>query len=327
VATSVLIRIEDEPPATRLDYLRSTLASTFAPFDVRVDADGPLRASIHTGQVGTVAVTKVSGPRMDARRTAKLIRVSDPEMFKIDVQARGRTVFAQNGCEAALLPGDFTLVDLSRPLRVRDVGDVHEVVAVQFPRAALPLRHDELARLTAVRVRGRDNLGAPISALARHLAGRLGDYGATDGTRLSAALMDLLIVALAERLDRGTAVSFATRRRALLVSVQAFIEGRLTDPRLSPSGIAAAHHISLRSLQKLFEDQETTAGQWIRERRLRRCRRDLLDPALSDLPVSAIAYRWGFADAPHFTRVFRDAYGYPPGEYRRLRPETSAPAA
>jgi AraC-like DNA-binding protein len=139
--------------------------------------------------------------------------------------------------------------------------------------------------------------------------------------------MDLLIVALAERLDRGTAVSFATQRRARLVSVQAFIEGRLADPHLSPSGIATAHHISLRSLQKLFEDQGTTAGQWIRERRLERCRRDLLDPALSGLPVSAIAFRWGFADAPHFSRVFRDAYGYPPGAYRRLRPEISAPAA
>jgi AraC-like DNA-binding protein len=32
-------------------------------------------------------------------------------------------------------------------------------------------------------------------------------------------------------------------------------------------------------LHRLFETQETTAAEWIRHRRLDRCRRDLLDPA------------------------------------------------
>jgi AraC-like DNA-binding protein len=300
------------------------VASTIAPFDVRAGTDGPIRTSIHTAQVGTVAVTKVTGESFDARRTPRLIHASDPELFKIDVQVRGRTVYTQSGRQAALSPGDLTLVDLSRPSRVNDVGPVHQVVAVKFPHAALPLRHDELARLTAVRVPGHDGLAAPICALARHLARHLDEYGATDGTRLSAALMDLLIVALAERLDRRDIVASATRRRALLASVQAFIEGRLSDPRLSPSTIARAHHISLRSLHKLFEEQGTTVGRWIRERRLERCRRDLLDPALSDLPASTIAFARGLTDPAHFNRAFKHAYGHPPGEYRRLRPPVAA---
>lgn len=104
-----------------------------------------------------------------------------------------------------------------------------------------------------------------------------------------------------------------------MTNVQAFIDRRLADPRLSPGTIAAAHHISLRLLHKLFEEHGTSVGRWIRDRRLERCRRDLLDPALSDVPASAIAFGWGFADAAHFTRVFREAYGHPPGEYRRLR--------
>jgi AraC-like DNA-binding protein len=55
---------------------------------------------------------------------------------------------------------------------------------------------------------------------------------------------------------------------------------------------------------------------WIRERRLERCRRALLDPALRHWSVSAIAAHWGFVDAAHFSRVFRAAYGLPPAEYR-----------
>jgi AraC-like DNA-binding protein len=316
---SVLIRIEDEPPAARLDYFRHALASTIAPYDLRVDTGSPLRGvSIQAGQVAGVGVTRVLGPgRFECRRTPQLISSSDPERFKIDVQVQGSTVFAQGGREVALRPGDFTLVDLSRPSRVGNTGDGQEIVAVQFPPAALRLRDGDLARLTALRMPGRDGLGAAIGALARHLARRLDDRSATDDALLSAALMDLLIVGFAERLDRVEAVPSATRRRALLANVRAFIDRRLADPRLSPAAIAAAHHVSPRLLYNLFEEQGTSVGRWIRERRLERCRRDLLDPALGHVPASAIAMGWGFADAAHFSRVFRARYGLPPGEYRR----------
>jgi AraC-like DNA-binding protein len=255
------------------------ISDTIVPFGVRVDADRDLRAQILTGRIGMVEVTKVSGPPLRVFRTPRLIRDSDPKLFKIDVQVRGRTVFAQGDREAALAPGDFTLLDLSRPCQVADRGDEHEVVAVKFPHAALPLLHDELERVTA-------------------------------------ALMDLLIVALAERLGRAATLAPTTQRRALLASVQGFIDERLADPELSPSAIAAAHHISLRYLHKLFEAQPTTVSGWIRQRRLERCRRDLLDPALGDWSVSAIAARWGLIDAAHFGRLFRAAYGLPPAEYR-----------
>jgi AraC-like DNA-binding protein len=56
---------------------------------------------------------------------------------------------------------------------------------------------------------------------------------------------------------------------------------------------------------------------WIRERRLERCRRDLLDPVLAERPVSAVAARWGLTDPAAFSRLFRAAYGVPPLEYRR----------
>jgi AraC-like DNA-binding protein len=311
-----VIRAEDEPPRTRRDYFRQVMADAIVPFDPRIDADDDFRGEVLTGSVGPVHVARVTGPPMTSFRTPRLIRTSDPELFKIDVLLSGRTVFAQGDREAALTPGDLTLLDLSRPARFADRGDEHEVLAVMFPHDALPFRHDELERMTAVPISGRDGLGAPISALARHMVRHLEDYGPTDGARLATALMDLLIVALGQRLDRGESVAPDTRRRALLAGVQAFIDRRLADPELSPSAIAAANHISLRYLHKLFETQHTTVAGWIRQRRLERCRQDLLDPALRHWSVSAIAGRWGLTNAAHFSRLFRAAYGLPPAEYR-----------
>jgi transcriptional regulator GlxA family with amidase domain len=41
--------------------------------------------------------------------------------------------------------------------------------------------------------------------------------------------------------------------------------------------------------------------------------------------VAAIAARWGFSSAAHFSQVFRGAHGIPPGEYR-LRTQAGATA-
>lgn len=71
--------------------------------------------------------------------------------------------------------------------------------------------------------------------------------------------------------------------------------------------IAAAHHISVRRLHKLFEDQPQTVAALIRQHRLERCRADL---ARSDRTVTAVAARWGFSDPAHFSRLFKATYGY-----------------
>jgi len=145
----------------------------------------------------------------------------------------------------------------------------------------------------------------------------LDDYGAADGARLGTTLVDLLTAALAARLDREDEIPSDSRQQALRRRVHAFIEQRLGDPELTPGTIAAAHHVSVRYLYKLFEDRPSGVAAWIRQRRLERSRRDLLDPALADRPVSAIAARWGLTDPAAFSRLFRAAYGVPPLEYRR----------
>jgi len=169
------------------------------------------------------------------------------------------------------------------------------VVALTFPRAAVPLRPDALGRVTGVRVRGDRGAGALVSSIARRLIEQVDNLSAADGERLGTAVLDLLAVGLATRLGRADDIPHEGRRRALLVRIQTFIETQLGDPELTPSGVAAAHYISIRYLHKLFETEQTTVADWIRRRRLDRCRRDLLDPAYRAAPVGAIGMRWASA--------------------------------
>ena len=52
----------------------------------------------------------------------------------------------------------------------------------------------------------------------------------------------------------------------------------------------------------------------------------LTNPAYADLSISAIASRWGLPSAPHFSRLFRDAYGCSPREFRRSAADGEVPA-
>jgi AraC-like DNA-binding protein len=312
---SMVLRAADAPVASREDYWRHVVEETIGPLELQTPPDVDNQLLI--GDAGAVRVAELTAGRPGgADRTAKHVRRSDLDVCKVDVLVRGRGVIAQDGREAVVGPGDFTFVDLSRPARWR--MSAMRVVAVVFPRQLLPLRPEEAAEISAVRLPGDQGTGALVSSLARELVRRLNGLGASDGARLGSAVIDLFTVALAARLDRGGRVPPEVRQRALLQRVHAFIEARLDNPELSPTTVAAAHYISVRSLYKLFEAEQASVAGWIRRRRLERCRRDLLDPTLAARPVSAIAARWGLSNAAHFSRAFRAAYGVSPVEYRLM---------
>src|SRR5205085_1241587 len=149
----------------------------------------------------------------------------------------------------------------------------------------------------------------------------LDETGSRDGIRLAGNVLDLLGTVLAERLDCAPPDPDAAHR-ALMVQITAYIEAHLGEAGLAPAQIAAAHHISLRQLHKLFHASGTTVAGWIRQRRLEHCGHDLRDPRWCGRPVAAIGARWGYPDPAHFSRLFKAAYGVGPRDYRasvRLR--------
>jgi AraC-like DNA-binding protein len=303
----------------RVERVRQGICESIAPFDFRVADDQDCLVEPHSLDLGMVRIACVSGGSFDGAvtRTSRLIRRSDPELCKIDLQLRGRTVVEQDDRQAALGAGAFTFVDLSRPCQL--AGGLGGVAAVMFPRTLLPFRYRDTRWLTGVGFDPREASSALVAALVGHVVDRAAEFTAPADVRVGTAIVDLIVAALSVRLDRPEAVPPGTRSRVLTWRVKTFIEDRLDDPELSPERIAAAHHISLRYLYRIFEAQQTTVGSWIRTRRLEHCRRDLCDPALLRRPVSAIGCRWGFVDATHFTRAFKREYGVTPGEYRRMQ--------
>lgn len=323
-------RTKDLPVAERFGSWHDMTASTLIPNAIRSDHEADFRASARVLDLGGMQVSALAYPSLETRRTPKLIRSSDPECYQLMLNLRGSHRLLQGGRDTTSGPGEVMLYNTSRPWQGWAAADQDSVgtvrgVMVQFPRALLPLPANKVDQLTAVRLPGREGMGAVLSGYLTQLTAGATAYTAADGARLATCTLDLLTAFLAHHLDATAAMPPQTRHRALLMKIHAFIQQHLGDPGLSPDAVAAAHHISLRSLHRLFQDQDTTVAGWIRARRLERCRRDLADPLLSNQPIHALAARWGFANPAHFSRAFRAVYGLGPQDYRRQHQADRAP--
>jgi AraC-like DNA-binding protein len=317
---STLITTDQVPPADRVDFMRQMTASTWVPMECRsehmVGSWGRFRAS----GLGPMQVVVMDVMPTTVSRTPALISQADPDLLKILMACgEGTSVVTQGGRQARVSNGEFACYDTRRPYEVAcGAGAEHPVrlLTFMFPPSLLPLSRSLLSRLAAVSIPASPGVGELTSQFPIQLSRNVDHYSPADAARLSAAALEVLATRLAHELDVRDWGTPEARRHALLTTVQGFIQQHLADPGLSPAAIAAAHHMSLRSLHQLFHDEGLTVADWIRRRRLECCRRDLADPALAARPVAAIAARWGFSSAGDFSRVFRAVHGLPPSEYR-----------
>jgi AraC-like DNA-binding protein len=309
------VRTATVPARDRFDFWRQVVSDTFVPLEAWRTGKGAFRGELRGASLGALRFYQVSSDSHAVRRTPRLISASPGEYFKVGLQRRGRSVLAQDGREAALSPGDFAVYDTTRPYTFA-FDEPHEVLILIFPRPLLGLPAEQVARLTATPLSGRHGVGALISTFLLRAAEVLDEVDVRDNARLAGTVLDLLCTALAGRLDTRPAAGDGVRH-ALLTQAVSFIEQHLGEADLDPAQIAAALHISVRYLHKLFHAEGTSVAAWIRRRRLEACGHDLRDPAQADRPVSAIAARRGLPDAAHFSRLFRATFGRSPRDYRR----------
>lgn len=290
---------------------RSLLAERLQPLDV-VGADDDFVASVVGGEIDQVRFARIRTAPHTAERTDRLAASGDPHYW-VAYQCAGTSTIEQAGQRASLRPGDFTVYDSSMPYR-RVFPEASDTLVILIPQQRLPLPPRAIAGLSAVRIAGDAGLGAVVSAFLGALAEQVGELSPGVGFRLVRGAIELISSALAEQLG-VVGPSPSQRHFEQLRGVRDWIIAHLDEPALTPATIAAATFVSTRQLHLLFEEQGTTVGTWIRERRLDMARRDLESPGVP-APIREIAARWGFADPGHFARAFRAVYGVTPRLYR-----------
>ena len=299
--------------ARNISEFRAAVSESFVPLQVSTAGPDHFRGIIRGASVDEVHVNEVRATSHVVERTPELIARSDRSYFKLSLMLAGTGMLIQDDREAVLQAGDLAVYDTDRPYSLVFDDDFRTMV-VMFPKHLISLPSDMIGQLTAVRISGQGGLGGMVVPYLTQLAGNLDQLAGTTGARLAHSALDLVTTVFTREL--GLDEVSADPHRALVQRIRSYIDRNLASTDLGPATIASAHFISTRHLHGLFQEQGVTVSTWIRTRRLEQCRRDLLDPMLADRPVAAIAARWGFVDAAHFSRAFKTAFGISPSEYR-----------
>jgi AraC-like DNA-binding protein len=269
------------------------------------------RGSLSGVRLGAVGVFTVAGTPQVVRRTTSAVRRSPGDLIKVCVQLRGQATVQQGGHETSFGPGELVVYDTGRPYQIRLEG-AWTCAVMALPRDAIGLPESDLDRWMHRVYPAARGPGSVLSHFVVSTVSQAAQPGAAAAAKLGEAGSTLLAGLL---LDDGD-LTGAGAPGDMRAHVTGYVRAHLGNPRLSRSSIAAAHHMSPRTLDRLFADQPWSVSGLIRHERLEAVRRDLADPSLGNRSVAALAARWCFFDAAHFSRVFRRHYGCPPSQTR-----------
>ncbi|MER6561890.1 helix-turn-helix domain-containing protein [Streptomyces sp. NPDC001027] len=311
-----VFRTTDLPVDARFEAWAERMGRTHAPMRLTSDRIADYRGRQRVIALGDVTVWPATFDHLVFRRTPKLVRQSDPEVYHLSLLLKGEGAADWGRQQAAYRVNDFHTNSSSRSYDIHTGSEPVTMVGVEIPRSLVALPGHRADQVIGRHISGREGVGALLAQFLLHLVSDTGAYQPSDAPRLGTVAADLVTAVFAHVADADLRLPPESHSRTLVLQIKRFIGRRLDDPDLTPAAIAVAHHISRSYLYRLFKAEGLAVASYIRDQRLEHARRDLADPRLRSLPVHAVAARWGFPRAAEFARAFRSAYGMPPSELR-----------
>lgn len=299
----------DLPPSINLAEWRHFLSTKFSSIRTTEAKAPDFQASFLESNVGSVQIYGIESNPHTLERSPQLIGPESPHDVKFYLQLSGTTIIEQSKRTTALKPGQLTLFVTYLPYTIR-FPTAQQGLLVKVPTSVLPHPESIIESLALTILDRKKGIGSVLLPSFSLLGNRLEEDPNTVQAvecLLEAVVYALIGVRQADRpLTHDSTFEKATE----------FIDRHLSDPSLNAEGVAKALYISLRSLQKHFADHELTVTKYIKSRRVHLIRRDLANPAFSDLSIREIAQAHGLTQPSHISRIFKEEFGISPRVFR-----------
>jgi AraC-like DNA-binding protein/mannose-6-phosphate isomerase-like protein (cupin superfamily) len=305
---------EELPTNQRLDWLKEVIGREYANVDVGTPDQMYLYNDmlIYFWSQGM----RLSPIRSNAITIERLPK--EPEHISQDcyfgvLLTEGQYKLEQGGREVFLKPGEMTIYDATEPHRVTTPGPFSKIL-ISIPRFLLDERIANISRLTATRLSTVHGAGAITASMISSTVNQLEQLDEASFQALSEPVLELFTLSLQEVV--GKIKQMSHHRSQALIRVKQFIACNLTDTDLKAEVIASAMGLSVRYINNLFNEEDTSLMRYLTQQRLACSRHYLASSLYRHLSITEVAMQSGFSNMSHFSRVFHLTYGMPPRAYR-----------
>ena len=303
-------------PQAKVSHWNSTITSVFSPMEAMAVNPLEFEAEVRFKQLGPMAIANVVSRPATIHHYVSHAARSASRRFFVHTQLEGKLIAAQDGKSAELALGDMVVCDSSMPYHLKyheNCSTLVLIVSAQDLKRHVPTPEE----LLGVTFSGQHGLPSATSNLLRSLWTQVEEELDPDiCARVANNVLDMLATAWMVTKGRNLGDSAVAESRR--VQIRRYIESNLREAELSPQSVAAAFGISTRYLHMLLAEQDESVCSYILRRRLEECSKQLADPLWRKRTITEIAFNWGFNNATHFARVFRNQYQMSPRDFRHL---------
>jgi AraC-like DNA-binding protein len=293
------------PESERFEQWRAAVAA----YDItRPGDDGSFQAKVDAWTLGDMVVTsnRLDGARFV--RSAEKIRADGIEHYSFFLLRQGSWTGDTGSGLLTIGPGQVVAFDLTRPMDCEWTGG--DCITLSIARGALDAAMPRVPDLHGAALNGSMGrlLADHLSSLVAALPGmEQGEVPAV--VKATVGLLASCLAAMGKQAAPEDATGSAVRHR-----IRRHIDRHLAARDLTPGRICADLNLSRSTLYRAFAPHGGIAS-YIRTRRLEAVHVLLSDPN-ERRSIADVAYEYGFVSDAHFSRAFRQQFGYSPREAR-----------
>lgn len=295
----------------RPSYWNYLVSSVLGRLHTEPQRAGAFNGSLAYSTLSSIPIAHVASSPVYVLRQESFIDDPKEDFYKINFIRQGTATLSQQNHTAELEPGDWTIYDNTRPYELKCHSDYRQLVFL-VPRHQLLNRLPTIDLWLARPFSSRKGMGKLLFEFVSNALQEGDKISAGAQSHTAQMMLDLLLLSLTESADQPLALPHPTR----VTQLKQFIATHLHDPDLTVEMLANNLHLSKRYIQKLFADQNSTVNRYIWQERITKCKIDLANPLLANMPIRDIAFSWGFRSNAHFSRMFKQVSGQTPKTYR-----------
>lgn len=297
----------------RFDAWRDAVCSRLIKAEARQTLKDDFSGSFSYSSLGYVDIaTHTSQASLVWQRTERCIRQHPNPDFYLGIVQSGEGKLSQNGHCSAVSEGDMIIYDATTPFDFAMENMVIDIV--HLPRQIMEKEAQGIASLAG---KSFDLSRPGITSLKQMMAEAYLFNAEQEPPFLTEQFANTLfsVISVSINLQKGNdAIKPDLYRRILH-----YLRQNLHDHQLSIATIANAHHVSPRTVSRIFAAHDTTPMNVVWHERLTASRKALTEGKARN--ITQVALDHGFSDMSHFSLAFRKAFGCSPSSLVNRMPD------